>query len=43
MVMIGDENGINSMSVFTKANANPNPGKIDRWFDSEQILKGSVK
>jgi hypothetical protein len=42
MVMIGDENGDNSISVstfFTKANANPNPGKIDRWFASEQLPK----
>jgi hypothetical protein len=38
MVMIGDENGDYSMSVSTKANANPNPGKTDHSVAS-QLLK----
>jgi hypothetical protein len=36
VVMIGDENGDDSVSVsiFTKANANPNPGKTDHLVAS---------
>jgi hypothetical protein len=37
--MIGDENGDDSMSVSTKANANPNPGKTLGCFSVTEESK----
>jgi hypothetical protein len=40
VMMIGDENGDDSesMSTFTKANSNPNPGKTDHLVASQNNM-----